>query len=148
MACRRRVEPRAGDHVRMLGGYSFRLWQRQEQKSAPDEQVLISGKEDSVVDPSARNSRCTSAEVHGTVPLRRSTQKSMCATLEAAHAESMPCGETATYGVLKHSPMGRRRARVTWRTRRCLDVAISRAEETTEYRCRRHNESESSDESF
>ena len=57
-------------------------------------------------------------------------------------------GEAAADGILEFPSMGGWRARVARRTRRCLDVAISRGEETTEYRCTRYDESESSDESF
>ena len=52
--------------------------------------VLTSDDKDSVVDPSARKRRRTSAEVHGTEPKRSSTRKSMSATPETAHVESMP----------------------------------------------------------
>lgn len=77
--------------MQALADYAFDLWSWPEQKSAPDEAVPTSDdEEDSVVDPSARKRRRTSAEVHGTEPTRRSTRKSMSATPETARVESMP----------------------------------------------------------
>jgi hypothetical protein len=61
--------------MQALVDYAFDLWLCPEQKSAPDEAVPTSDdEEDSVVDPSARKRRRTSAEVHGTEPKRRSAR--------------------------------------------------------------------------
>ena len=77
--------------MQALKDYAFDLWHWQEQESAPVDQVPTSDEEeDSVVDPSARKRRRTSAEVHGTEPKRRSARKSMSATSGTARAESMP----------------------------------------------------------